>query len=177
MADCLSRLQGAFLRIFKGQSNDEEGVRCLRGCPVLYCCHLLCLCGFQMYAEIGDFFRHRFVPHAGWAHSVLFCAELPSFKHLFSSLSAPPSPALDRGSSNPDLAAKQMGGGAGDDDCSADLRGTGVHVGTPSSSSIVNVAAAPLPEAHTKLTPQDLEADRNLVHQSKLRKRKRKSYL
>ncbi|GAB0492262.1 hypothetical protein MMPV_003523 [Pyropia vietnamensis] len=31
------------------------------------------------YAEVGDFFRTRFGRWAGWAHSVLFVAELPAF--------------------------------------------------------------------------------------------------
>ena len=33
-----------------------------------------------IYEQVGDLFRDRFMRHAGWAHSVLFAAELPAFK-------------------------------------------------------------------------------------------------
>ncbi len=33
-----------------------------------------------VYEEVGDAFRSRFSENAGWAHSVLFAAELPSFR-------------------------------------------------------------------------------------------------
>jgi len=33
----------------------------------------------RAYAEVGDFFRGRFGGWAGWAHSVLFVAEVPAF--------------------------------------------------------------------------------------------------
>lgn len=33
-----------------------------------------------IYEQVGDLFRERFRLHAGWAHSVLFAAELPEFK-------------------------------------------------------------------------------------------------
>ncbi len=33
-----------------------------------------------IYEQVGDLFRDRFKQHAGWAHSVLFAAELPAFK-------------------------------------------------------------------------------------------------
>ncbi|XP_067125601.1 N-glycosylase/DNA lyase [Centruroides vittatus] len=36
----------------------------------------------KIYLEIGNFFRNRFGKYAGWAHSVLFAADLPQFKHL-----------------------------------------------------------------------------------------------
>lgn len=32
-----------------------------------------------VYSRVGELFRERFGPHAGWAHSVLFAAELPLF--------------------------------------------------------------------------------------------------
>jgi len=32
------------------------------------------------YKQVGDVFRHRFPKKAGWAHSLLFVAELPSFR-------------------------------------------------------------------------------------------------
>ena len=35
-----------------------------------------------VYTSVGDIFRGRFGPHAGWAHSVLFAAELPQFRAL-----------------------------------------------------------------------------------------------
>ena len=35
-----------------------------------------------IYEEVGDLFRNRFGTHAGWAHSVLFAAELPEFKKM-----------------------------------------------------------------------------------------------
>lgn len=35
-----------------------------------------------MYKEIGDHFRTLFGPKAGWAHSVLFAADLKMFKEL-----------------------------------------------------------------------------------------------
>lgn len=35
-----------------------------------------------VYERVGDEFRRRFGPHAGWAHSLLFAAEIPNFKHL-----------------------------------------------------------------------------------------------
>lgn len=34
----------------------------------------------SVYAAVGDVFRNRFGPHSGWAHSLLFVAELPSFR-------------------------------------------------------------------------------------------------
>ena len=30
---------------------------------------------------VAEFFRNLFGPHAGWAHSILFCADLSQFKH------------------------------------------------------------------------------------------------
>jgi N-glycosylase/DNA lyase len=33
-----------------------------------------------VYKQVGDLFRHRFPVRAGWAHSLLFVAELPSFR-------------------------------------------------------------------------------------------------
>lgn len=33
-----------------------------------------------VYKQIGDLFRSRFQPRSGWAHSLLFVAELPSFR-------------------------------------------------------------------------------------------------
>lgn len=33
-----------------------------------------------VYAEVGGIFRTRFGSKAGWAHSVLFAAELPEFR-------------------------------------------------------------------------------------------------
>mmetsp|Transcript_6311 Transcript_6311/g.20091 ORF Transcript_6311/g.20091 Transcript_6311/m.20091 type:complete len:254 (-) Transcript_6311:5-766(-) len=35
----------------------------------------------RIYQHVGDLFRARFQPHAGWAHSVLFTAELADFAH------------------------------------------------------------------------------------------------
>ena len=35
-----------------------------------------------VYEAVGDVFRDRFGDKAGWAHSVLFCAELPEFRAL-----------------------------------------------------------------------------------------------
>ena len=35
-----------------------------------------------VYEEVGDVFRNLFRSHAGWAHSVLFAAELPAFRKL-----------------------------------------------------------------------------------------------
>jgi N-glycosylase/DNA lyase len=35
----------------------------------------------RLYERVGALFRDRFGSHAGWAHSVLFAAELPPFKH------------------------------------------------------------------------------------------------
>ena len=32
------------------------------------------------YLQVGDLFRSRFPQKAGWAHSLLFVAELPSFR-------------------------------------------------------------------------------------------------
>lgn len=34
----------------------------------------------QIYTEVGDFFRGKFGDLAGWAHSILFAAELSSFR-------------------------------------------------------------------------------------------------
>lgn len=34
----------------------------------------------QIYTEVGDFFREKFGDLAGWAHSILFAAELSSFR-------------------------------------------------------------------------------------------------
>jgi N-glycosylase/DNA lyase len=39
----------------------------------------------KMYLEIGEFFRNRFGEKAGWAHSVLFAADLKMFKEVFDS--------------------------------------------------------------------------------------------
>ncbi|XP_017561243.1 N-glycosylase/DNA lyase isoform X1 [Pygocentrus nattereri] len=36
----------------------------------------------KVYNEIGDFFRKLWGPYAGWAHSVLFCADLKKFQNL-----------------------------------------------------------------------------------------------
>ncbi|KAI5621949.1 N-glycosylase/DNA lyase [Silurus asotus] len=36
----------------------------------------------KVYKEIGDFFRTLWGSHAGWAHSVLFCADLKKFQNL-----------------------------------------------------------------------------------------------
>ena len=35
-----------------------------------------------VYRRVGDLFQERFVSHAGWAHSLLFVAELPSFRSI-----------------------------------------------------------------------------------------------
>ena len=35
-----------------------------------------------IYEQVGDLFRDRFKSRAGWAHSVLFAAELPGFKQM-----------------------------------------------------------------------------------------------
>lgn len=34
----------------------------------------------RIYERVGDLFRARFGSHAGWAHSLLFAAELPAFR-------------------------------------------------------------------------------------------------
>ena len=36
----------------------------------------------SVYERVGDAFRSRFGSHAGWAHSLLFAAELPSFRQF-----------------------------------------------------------------------------------------------
>lgn len=36
----------------------------------------------RLYRQIGDFFRALWGPHAGWAQSVLFCADLKKFQKL-----------------------------------------------------------------------------------------------
>lgn len=36
----------------------------------------------KLYRDIGDFFRELWGPHAGWAQSVLFCADLKKFQKL-----------------------------------------------------------------------------------------------
>lgn len=36
----------------------------------------------KIYRRVGDLFRDRFVVKAGWAHSLLFAAELPSFRDV-----------------------------------------------------------------------------------------------
>ncbi|KAL1021534.1 hypothetical protein UPYG_G00014500 [Umbra pygmaea] len=36
----------------------------------------------KVHQEIGDFFRQLWGPYAGWAHSVLFCADLKKFQKL-----------------------------------------------------------------------------------------------
>lgn len=35
----------------------------------------------QMYEEVGSFFRELFGPLTGWAHTVLFTADLANFQH------------------------------------------------------------------------------------------------
>lgn len=37
------------------------------------------------YQRIGDLFRSKFGKYAGWAHSVLFMAELRQFDHMHES--------------------------------------------------------------------------------------------
>ena len=39
----------------------------------------------KLYERVGDLFRARFGKHAGWAHSVLFAAELDPFRKQLSS--------------------------------------------------------------------------------------------
>jgi N-glycosylase/DNA lyase len=36
----------------------------------------------SVYRQVGDLFRSRFPEQAGWAHSLLFVAELPSFRPI-----------------------------------------------------------------------------------------------
>nr|XP_015823748.2 N-glycosylase/DNA lyase [Nothobranchius furzeri] len=36
----------------------------------------------KIHRDIGDFFRKLWGPYAGWAHSVLFCADLKKFQNL-----------------------------------------------------------------------------------------------
>ncbi|XP_028309570.1 N-glycosylase/DNA lyase isoform X1 [Gouania willdenowi] len=36
----------------------------------------------KLHKDIGDFFRELWGPYAGWAHSVLFCADLKKFQSL-----------------------------------------------------------------------------------------------
>ncbi|CAM9863763.1 unnamed protein product, partial [Choristocarpus tenellus] len=36
----------------------------------------------KVYERVGDLFRDRFGDYAGWAHSLLFAAELPAFRIL-----------------------------------------------------------------------------------------------
>ncbi|MED6249557.1 hypothetical protein ATANTOWER_016038 [Ataeniobius toweri] len=36
----------------------------------------------KIHRDIGDFFRELWGPYAGWAHSVLFCADLKKFQNL-----------------------------------------------------------------------------------------------
>ena len=36
----------------------------------------------SIYEDVGEIFRSRFGQKAGWAHSVLFAAELPEFRRL-----------------------------------------------------------------------------------------------
>lgn len=43
-----------------------------------------------VYARVGDLFRDRFGQRAGWAHSLLFAAELPAFKASICTLSLQP---------------------------------------------------------------------------------------
>ncbi|GAX21501.1 N-glycosylase/DNA lyase [Fistulifera solaris] len=38
-----------------------------------------------VYRAVGDLFRERFSTHSGWAHSLLFVAELPSFRPVLPS--------------------------------------------------------------------------------------------
>jgi len=35
-----------------------------------------------LYKDVGNFFRTRFGVYAGWAHTVLFAADLPVFQRL-----------------------------------------------------------------------------------------------
>eukprot|EP00953_Heterococcus_sp_UTEX-ZZ885_P008656 5170-Heterococcus_DN1.PRE.1 len=35
-----------------------------------------------IYERVGDLFREKYGSHAGWAHSLLFAAELPAFRVL-----------------------------------------------------------------------------------------------
>ena len=34
----------------------------------------------KVYLRVGELFRGRYGAHAGWAHSLLFAAELPAFR-------------------------------------------------------------------------------------------------
>lgn len=38
-----------------------------------------------IYKKVGDLFRDRFIKYSGWAHSLLFVAELPSFRNILPS--------------------------------------------------------------------------------------------
>ena len=39
-----------------------------------------------IYEQVGDIFRSKFTSKAGWAHSVLFAAELPEFRKFLPTL-------------------------------------------------------------------------------------------
>lgn len=56
----------------KGRTNFPQPICCFR------CLHRSLTP--IVYARVGELFRTRFGPHAGWAHSLLFAAELPHCK-------------------------------------------------------------------------------------------------
>jgi hypothetical protein len=45
-------------------------------------CYTLRSLTTKVYQRVGDIFRDRFGAYAGWAHSLLFAAELPMFSKL-----------------------------------------------------------------------------------------------
>jgi N-glycosylase/DNA lyase len=44
----------------------------------------------KLYKRVGEAFRAKFGERGGWAHCVLFAAELPAFKTILSHLSKKP---------------------------------------------------------------------------------------
>eukprot|EP00457_Paulinella_chromatophora_P005909 gb/GEZN01005927.1/.p1 GENE.gb/GEZN01005927.1/~~gb/GEZN01005927.1/.p1 ORF type:complete len:392 (-),score=82.75 gb/GEZN01005927.1/:137-1312(-) len=71
----------------------------------------------KLYKQVGDAFRDIFGPRAGWAHSVMFTADLPAFQHMLPThLRALPSPkkrkqaAQEKVKSNHSLPLKEKQG-------------------------------------------------------------------
>jgi N-glycosylase/DNA lyase len=62
-------------------ANDEEDVASKESSPVVSLRMAKSLTP-TVYQRVGDIFRKRFPNKSGWAHSLLFVAELPSFRNV-----------------------------------------------------------------------------------------------
>eukprot|EP01084_Bolivina_argentea_P010616 19779_1 len=82
-----------------------------------------------IYNHVGDLFCSRYGSHAGWAHSVLFCAELPRFAPMLEQSMVDEMAAFRRQEKKIKAAAvAKRRGGSGIDDTSSFGAGKSEHV-------------------------------------------------